>query len=292
MKNKKNFFVAVLISWLGIGAGFKAEGSEMALFGRIVYIRSEKVQEYDLVSGKRKELYRHDGGLLYHPITEVNETTFIVGTLRGEMLLVGADRQAHVLGEGGPQVFFPAHGKLLYLDGTFLYEATLQDRRLQALGVVSEGPFTPNYPLLAISDDELLVRRRRGPYVKYDLRTGTLVDTSIEKCYAAAWRSRTREVICVDELSAPVKRRSGYALVGMDGRRRQVSGLLKLAVAAYVPPMDYVLAGRARWSGRWLAEIMDLVSYDFSTTAVRRIAKNVPVGLGRGAFWSPTRREN
>ena len=289
MRNKRNFFVAVLISWLGIGAGFQAEGSEMALFGRIVYMVSDEVQEYDLVSGKRRELYRHDEGLLSSPITEVNETTFIVRTLRGEMLLVGADRQAHVLGTGAGQVFFPAHGKLLYLDSSYLYEATLQDRRLEPLRVVSEGPFTANYRPLAISDDELLVRRKRGPYVKYDLRTGTLVDTSIEKCYAAAWRSRTREVICVDELSAPDKGRSGYALVGMDGRRRRVPGLWSLAVAAYVPPIDYVLGGRTRWSWRWLAERTDLVSYDFSTAAVRRIAKNIPVGLGRGAFWSPTR---
>ena len=287
MRSKWKFFIVVMVGYLGIGAGFQVEERETALSGRIVYIVSNDVQEYDLASGKRRELYRNNDGILDGPITKVSELSFIVKG-GGTMRLVGADGQAHVLGKGSKPVFFPAHGKLLYLSHKHLYEAKLRDNRLESQRVVSEGPFS-SYPTLAISDHELLVGQDSGPYVKYDLRTGSFVDTQIEECWPAAWRSRTQEVICVDEASKPIRGHSGYALVGLDGQRRRVPGLLKLAVAVYVPQDDYVLAGRTRWSWSRGGETTDLVAYDFSTGAVRRIANRVPVGLGKHTFWSPTR---
>ena len=278
-----------MIGCLGLGVGCRKADSEMTLSGRIVHVVSNNVQEYDLVSGERRELYRHDF-VLGVPITKVNETAFIVRA-SPKMFLVGSDGRAHELGKGHSQVFFPAHGKLLYLSippgqsHLHLHEATLRENRLESSRVVSEGPFS-SYPTLAMSDDELLIRRRRGPYTKYDLRTGLFVDLPIEKCVPAAWRSRTQEVICIDESTKD----RGYVLVGLDGRKRPVQGLAKLSVAVYVPQGDYVLAGRARWSWSRGGEVIDPFSYDFSSGTVRRIAKEVTVGSSKNAFWSPTRR--
>ena len=288
---------AVMLGFLGIGVGCQEAGSEMTLTGRIVYVVSSDVQEYDLVSGERREVYRHASSL-DSPITAVDESSFIVGGVvtggKLGMLLVGADGRAHELGKGHNQAFFPAHGKLLYLSvppgqsHPHLHEATLRENRLESPRVVDKDPFF-GAPILAISDDELLVRRRHGPYTKYDLGTGLFVDLPIENCWPAAWRSQTQEVICVDE----TRKGGGYALVGLDGRRRPVPGLKGLAVAVYVPSGDYVLAGKPRWSwsGSRSGEVMDLYSYDFSTNARRRIAKDVTVGLTRNTYWSPMRRE-
>lgn len=286
---------AALVGCFAIMSGCEEAGSDVPLTGRIVYVVSDDVREYDLVTGERRELYRDDG-LLDPPITAVDRTSFIVsGGLIGDslgMLLVDGDGRAHQLGLGSGQVFFPAHGKLLYLNTPpgqshiRLHEATLRQNGLVSSRVVGNMPVS-GYRMLAMSDDELLVRRHRGPYMKYDLRTGLFEDLPIENCSPAAWRSRTREVICVDESA----KAGGYALVGLDGRRRPVPGLNGLAVAVYEPAGDYVLAGRARWSWSRGGEVTDLVSYDFATDAVRRIAKHVSVGLGRNAFWSPARRD-
>ena len=202
------------------------------------------------------------------------------------------DGKAHALGKGYKHAFLPAHRKLLFvlsLPGEShlrLHEATLRNNRLESQRIVGEGPFSGTYPVLTISDDELLIRRHRGPYTKYDLRTGSFIDLSIEQCWPTAWRSQTQEVICVDE----TRKDGGYALVGLDGSRRPVPGLAALSVAAYVPQGDYVLAGKPRWSWSRGGEVTDLFWYDFSSDAARRIAKGVTVGSDKNAFWTPTRR--
>ena len=169
-------------------SGCEEADSEVPLTGRIVYVVSDDVREYDLVTGKRRELYRDDG-LLDSPITAVDRTSFIVsGGLIGDsfgMLLVDGDCRAHQLGLGSGQVFFPAHGKLLYLSTPAgeahlrLHVATLRENRLQSPRVVGDEPIS-FYPMLPISDNELLVRRDRGPYMKYDLRTGSFEELPIE----------------------------------------------------------------------------------------------------------------
>ena len=296
MRCRKHSFVAaaMTISCLALGSGCLEMEDEMTLTGRIVYIVSNYVEEYDLVSGERRELYRDDFSL-DSPITAVDRTSFIVGGGRVDdsagMLLVDGDGQAHQLGTGYNQVYFPAHGKLLYLSippgqsDIRLHEAALRENRLVSPRVVGDVPISPHPMLLAMSADELLVKRDRGPYMRYDLRTGLFVDLPIEKCWATAWRSRTQEVICLD---ISTKDRE-TVLVGLDGRKRSVQGLAELSVAAYVPQGDYVLAGRPRWSWTRGGEVTDLFSYDFSSGTVRRIAKEVLVG-SRNAYWSPTRR--
>ena len=295
MRGRKHSFVAaaMTISCLALGSGCLEMEDEMTLTGRIVYVVSNYVEEYDLVSGERRELYRDDFSL-DSPITAVDRTSFIVGGGRVDdsagMLLVDGDGQAHQLGTGYNQVYFPAHGKLLYLtippgqSDIRLHEAALRENRLVSPSVVGDVPIS-SYPMLAMSADELLVKRDRDPYMRYDLRTGLFVDLPIEKCWAAAWRSRTQEVICIDESTKDRRK----VLVGLDGRKRPVQGLAGFTVAAYVPQGDYVLARRPRWSWTRGGEVGDLFSYDFSSGTVRRIAKEVSVGY-RNAYWSPTRR--
>lgn len=307
MRNTQIPFLAgvVLIGCLGLGGGCQLTESKTSLThapltGRLVYVVSDDVREYDLASGERRVPFRYDA-FLYPPITDVDETRFIVNTLRTDMLLVGMDGHAHVLGKGHHQEFFPAHGKLLYTDVppgqsyAQLHEATLRENRLESPRVVGGGPIDSTLygrSILTISDDEALIRRHDGSYTNkrysiYNLRTGVFTDLDVptRTCVAAAWRSRTQELICLD----PSAQKPGqYALVSLDGRRRTpVPGLTRLIVSVYVPQGDYVLAGKGRWSWRY-GEQIDLYSYHFSTGGVQRIAKKVPVG-GSSSFWLPPR---
>ena len=306
MRKKSKFFIAVMLggliaygqlpgAWQAASQAswwdwFRSRdaGSEMPLSGRVVYAVSDKVLEYDLVSGERRELYRH-GGIMTSRISKVDESSFIVES-GASMLLVRERGEAHFLSyPAGNTVFFPAHGKLLYLQivpgksRVHLHEAVLRDNRLESPRVVAEAPLSTGHAMVAMSDDELLVWRgdRDGPYTKYDLRTGSLAETQIRKCiHVYAWRSRTQEAICLgsDEGSGYV-----HVLVGLDGRRRPVPGLSGMTVGAYSPEGDYVLGNRGPSHGGG-----DLYSYHFSTGAVRQIAKK-GVRIGK-AFWSPRRR--
>ena len=305
MKNTQIPFLAgmVLIGCLGLGGCQLTESrtslTHAPLTGRLVYVVSDDVREYDLASGKRRVLFRHDG-LLSPPLIDVDGTRFIVKRfLTGGMFLVGMDGQAHELGKGSDYEFFPAHGKLLYLtippgqsqSYPLLHEATLRENRLESPRVAGGGPITSGRgrSILAISDDEALMERydegyfinRR--YTIYDLRTGlfTDLDFSRETCRAMAWRTRTQELICADP--------NGWALYSLDGRRTPIPGLRKrkFAIAVYVPQGDYVLGGGWRWSWK-RGEIIDLHSYHFSTGGARRVAKRISVG-GGNAFWLPPR---
>ena len=97
---------AALVGCLAMLLGCEEEGSDVLLTGRIVYVVSDDVQEYDLVTGERRELYRHDG-LLGPPITAADDNSFIVrGGLIGDsrgMLLVDGEGRAHQLGLGSGQ---------------------------------------------------------------------------------------------------------------------------------------------------------------------------------------------
>ena len=138
--------MANLLQWLDYHASV---GSEIGSY--LGYPGSDDVREYDLVSEERRELYRHESSLDV-PITAVDETSFIIGgSFAGGgsgMLLIGADGRAHELGRGGSQVYFPAHGKLLYLASppgeyhAHLYEATLRENRLESprVGNTIYGP--------------------------------------------------------------------------------------------------------------------------------------------------------
>ena len=311
---------AAVLGCLVMGAGCSRDGRLLSgelptpVIGRFLTVVStsawdgtrglDRIEEIAVPSGQRRVVYRHEGGRLYDPglptgqIAGVDETTIIVTSPEGLLLIDTERRQrARVLGDGISPVYFPAHEKLMYLRvrpdprGYRLHEATLRDGRLEHARVVDERPM--HGTLVAISDHELLVWRRSppydrytpGPYMKYDVRTGSREDTALEFCTVKAWRSKTREFICWDRDDWDGLRRM---LVDLEGRRRTVPGLeWKHHIRSYVPHGDFLLA--SVWRRSWFASEIrhHLVALDFSSNAAHLIAENIFVrGRGHRDTWS------
>ena len=275
--------------------------ADVSLTGRIVYLVSSDVREYDLVTGERRIVYGVDNAYLWKPLIKVDDRSFIIHWAKSdgskEITLV-TNGQARGLGEKGrTAAIFPAHNKLFYFSrppGSF-YEATFRDNRLESPRLL-RGGLTPNYPVFVISDNELLVRQDHGgPYMKYDLRTGLFVDTAVkEHCFPLAWRSKTQELVCHND----GKPRSSHLfdLVTLDGRRRPIPGL-RDNVVAYVPQGDYLIMGRGRWTWDFprffrMGERSDLALYFFATGTDRLVEKDVPIGGWGNTIWYPSQRSN
>ena len=307
---------AAVLGCLVMGAGCSRDGRLLSgefpipVIGRFLTVVStsawdgtrglDRIEEIAVPSGQRRVVYRHEGGRLYDPglptgqIAGVDETTIIVTSPEGLLLIDTERRQrARVLGEGISPVYFPVHEKLMYLRvrpdprGYRLHEATLRDGRLEHARVVDERPM--HGTLVAISDHELLVWRRSppydrytpGPYMKYDVRTGAREDTALDACTVEAWRSKTREFICLDRDG------SHRMLVDLDGRRRAIPGLEHHHIRSYVAHGDYLLASWWRPSLIASRGRQYLVALDFSSSGVHLIANDIfYVGPDRRDTWS------
>jgi len=257
----------------------------------LVYVASDTVEELNLETLQKRTIYTHGKLLLNKGIAPIDNDAFLVSDIASDIYLVAGDGSAAKLGHGQKPVYLPKSSKILYFsgiagEGPSLFEARLSGGRLEDQKVVVEGPLASAAPV-AISEDEVVFekplrideREFRGELYKYDVRDGAVSKLLVSDCRPHAWRATTGELLCWNPTH------SSEMLVSLDGRpAAELEKLRGIVIGPYLPSVDKLLGGRARWSWSVLGEVQDLVVYDFTTGDVTKLAERVPVSAGNAFY--------
>lgn len=280
--------VLLVVSMAGL-VGCAHKGFNLG--GKLVYVASDTVEELNLETLQKRTIYTHGKLLLNKGIAPIDNDAFLVSDVAGDIYLVAGDGSAAKLGHGQKPVYLPKSSKILYFAGVAgkgpsLFEARLSGGRLEDQKMVVEGPLASATPV-AISEDEVVFekpvrineREFRGELYKYDVRDGTVSKPPVSDCRPHAWRATTGELLCWNPTH------SSEMLVSLDGRpAAKLEKLRGIVIGPYLPSVDKLLGGRARWSWSVLGEIQDLVVYDFTTGDVTKLAERVPVSAGNAFY--------
>lgn len=135
-----------------------------------------------------------------------------------------------------------------------------------------------HYPIVPISDDEIVYATNNGELKMYNLRIGKIEKLPIPNCIPQLWRSKTKQLLC---MTLANKSRNPYYLIKLDGSNYTLAPYFKGGPAIYLPDHDVVLAG-----GLTLLDGDILRSYNLTTDKVHAFARGAFVHPG-GTVWFP-----
>jgi hypothetical protein len=142
-------------------------------------------------------------------------------------------------------------------------------------GLRGAGIFDGYFPIVKVSDEEVVYVTDNNIAKYYDISTGQVGYLPLGECAPQLWRSKTKQLLCF-----AFQPKSHYFLINLDGTDKAPAPHFDGMPAIYLPDYDTILAG----GGQLKWDIPDPVPYEWSILRSYSLTNSSVHDFGSGSW--------